>query len=169
MNYQFNSYVNRKEAESLKQMIFQRARERAQSMTSDVQADVMSVARESFVSSNNPFSQIVNTPAAETTTSPEPVQQSEQKTTALHEYVEAAEAQAQEVGFPQRQMASQAANQSQVIQEQASAREVQDTMREAREGLTNKKSFMGALAFLNSQAAVSLLNKRAGQGVDVVA
>jgi hypothetical protein len=42
-------------------------------------------------------------------------------------------------------------------------------MREAREGLANKKSFMGALEFLNSQAAVSLLNKRANGGVDIVA
>ena len=168
MNYQFNSYVNRKEAESLKQMIFQRARERAQSMTSDVQADVMSVARESFVSHNNPFSQIVNTPAEEVKT-PEVVQTSEPETSALHEYVEAAEAQVKEIGFPQRAMVHQAAHQNQLIQEQASAKAVQDTMREAREGLSNKKSFMGALSFLNSQAAVSLLNKRAGQGVDVVA
>ncbi len=168
MNYQFNSYVNRKEAESLKQMIFQRARERAQSMTSDVQADVMSIARESFVSSNNPFSQIVTQPQEEVKTQ-ETVQSTEQKTTALHEYVEAAEEKAQEVGFPQKSMVSQAANQNQMIQEQVSARQVQDTMREARAGLTNKKSFMGALSFLNSQAAVSLLNKRAGSGVDIVA
>ena len=168
MNYQFNSYVNRKEAESLKEMIFQRARERAQSMTSDVQADVMSIARESFVSNNNPFSQILNTPAEETQ-APKTTQPSEPKTTAIHEYVEAAEAQSQEVGFPQRAMVGHVASQNYMIQEQASAKEVQDTMREAREGLANKKSFMGALAFLNSQAAVSLLNKRAGQGVDIVA
>ena len=168
MNYQFNSYVNRKEAESLKQMIFQRARERAQSMTSDVQADVMSIARESFVSNNNPFSQILNAPAEETKTT-ETVQPSEPQTTAIHEYVEAAEAKAQEVGFPQRPMVSQAANQNQLIQEQVSAKQVQDTMREARAALTNKSSFMGALAFLNSQAAVSLLNNRAGRGVDIVA
>ena len=169
MNYQFNSYVNRKEAESLKQMIFQRARERAQSMTSDVQADVMNIARESFVNSgNNPFSQILNN-TVEATKTPETVQPSEQKTTALHEYVEAAEEKAQEVGFPQRAVVGHAANQSQIIQEQVSAKALQDTMREARAGLSNKKSFMGALAFLNSQAAVSLLNKRAGQGVDVVA
>lgn len=168
MNYQFNSYVNRKEAESLKQMIFQRARERAQSMTSDVQADIMSVARESFVSNNNPFSQILDASQAEAE-APEVVKTSEPKTTALHEYVEAAESQAQEIGFPQRHMVSHAANQNQIIQEQASVKAVQDTMREAREGLSNRKSFMGALAFLNSQAAVSLLNNRAGVGVDVVA
>ena len=173
MNYQFNSYVNRKEAESLKQMIFQRARERAQSMTSDVQVDVMSVARESFVSNNNPFSQILNTTAEEAkapeTETTEKVQPTEQKTTAIHEYVEAAEAKAAEVGFPQRPVISRAASQNIAIQEQVSARAVQDTMREARAALSNKKSFMGALSFLNSQAAVSLLNNRAGSGVDVVA
>lgn len=168
MNYQFNSYVNRKEAESLKQMIFQRARERAQSMTSDVQADVMSIARESFVSNNNPFAQLINTPKVEEKAS-ETVQPSEKTTMALHEFVEAAEEKAQEVGFPQKPMVSSVANQNQIIQEQASAKEVQDTMREARAALSSKKSFMGALAFLNSQAAVSLLNKRAGQGVDIVA
>ena len=168
MNYQFNSYVNRREAESLKEMIFKRARERAQSMTSDVQADVMSIARESFVSNNNPFAQIVNIPQEEVQVQ-EAEQPSKSETTAIHEYVEAKEAQTQEVGFPQKPIISQAASQNRVIQEQASAREVQNTMREAREGLTNKKSFMGALSFLNSQAAVSLLNKRAGKGVDIVA
>lgn len=173
MNYQFDSYVNRKEVESLKQMIFNRARERAQSMTSDVQIDVMSVARESFVSNNNPFSQILNATAEEVKApeTKETVQPSESQTTAIHEYVEAAEAKAAEapVGFPQRPLVSQAVSQNKAIQEQTSARAVQATMREALDGLSNKKSFMGALSFLNSQAAVSLMNNRAGRGVDVVA
>jgi hypothetical protein len=34
-------------------------------------------------------------------------------------------------------------------------------MEEARKTLSNKKSFMGALNFLNSQAAVSLMRTRA--------
>ena len=34
-------------------------------------------------------------------------------------------------------------------------------MRETREALTNKKIFMGALNFLNSQAAISLMRTRA--------
>ena len=41
-------------------------------------------------------------------------------------------------------------------------------MMEAHKELSNKKSFMGALEFLNSQAAASLLNKRAGKGLDLV-
>ena len=168
MSYQFDSYVNRSEAESLKKMIFQRVRERAESMTSDVQADIMNIARESFVSNNNPFSQILNEQQQEEKIQ-EPVQQSEPKTTAFHEYVEAKAAQTEEFGFPQKPMVRQAISQNLSIKEQASARVVQSTMREAREGLSNKKSFMGALAFLNSQAAVSLLNSRAGNGVDIVA
>ena len=168
MNYQFNSYVNRKEVETLKEMIFQRARERAQSMTGDVQQDVMSIARESFISNNNPFSQIIKQEAEAVI---EPVEevavQPEEKTSALHEFVDAAEAKAEDVGFPQRNFFA-GSNQNRVIQEQTSARQIQNTMIEAREGLSNKKSFMGALEFLNSQAAVSLLNRRQ-TGVDVVA
>ena len=166
MNYQLNSYVSRKEAEVLKEMIFKRANERSQSMTDDVQADIMSIARESFVSNNNPFSQILNYSPEKTETTP--VKEPENKVSALHEYVEAAEEKAAEVGFPQRNMRSDTINQNRIIQEQVSARQIQNTMNEAREGLTNKKSFMGALEFLNSQAAVSLLNRRS-KGVDIVA
>ena len=168
MNYQLNSYVNRKEAEALKDMIFRRARERSQSMTDDVQADIMSIARESFVSNHNPFSQLINMPPVQTQEIVES-KEKEEKVSPLHEYVEAAEEQATEVGFPQRILSGNAINQSRVIQEQTSAKQIQNTMQEAREGLTNKKSFMGALEFLNSQAAVSLLNKRAGTGLDIKA
>ena len=73
------------------------------------------------------------------------------------------------IGFTQKTLLPGAANQSRTIQEQASARQIQNTMQEAREGLSNRKNFMGALAFLNSQAAVSLLNKRAGSGLEVIA
>lgn len=165
MNYQLNSYVNRQEAEALKEMIFKRARERAGAMTSDVQAEVMDIARESFVRSNNPFSQIIEKTVAE---KPEQVEQPEVKPSALHEFVEAAETAAEEVGFPQKPIFTAGANQNRIIQEQMTASQVQNTMIEAREGLSNKKSFMGALSFLNSQAAASLLNKRAGQGLDMV-
>jgi len=171
MNYQLNSYVNRQEAEALKEVIFKRARERANSMTSDVKSDVMTIARESFVSNNNPFSQILAqaeeaVPKTETKVieQPEEIQPS-----ALHEFVEASEAAVQNVGFPQKNLFAGAVNQNKVIKEQLTASQIQNNMIEARQGLTNKKSFIGALEFLNSHAAVSLLNKRAGQGVDIVA
>ena len=169
MNYQLNSYVNRKEAEALKDMIFKRARERAQSMTDDVQADVMSIARESFTSKGNPFAQLINIPSVqEPAKKEEPVKAQETKPSALHEFVDAVEENAEQVGFSQRREIQVVSSQNRAIQEQVSARSIQTTMNEAREGLTQKRSFMGALEFLNSQAAVSLLNKRS-KGLEIVA
>ena len=172
MNYQLNSFVNRQEAEALKELIFKRARERAGKMTSDVQADMMNIARDSFVSSKNPFSQII-AQAEEASVSAvekqENVEQPEVKKSALHDFVEAAETAANEVGFPVKNFFAGAVNQNKMIKEQMTAAQVQNTMMEARQGLSNKKSFMGALEFLNSHAAASLLNKRAGKGIDVVA
>lgn len=136
MNYQFNSIVNKTEADALKEMIFQRVRERAQSMSEDVQSDVMDLARESFVSKDNPFSKIV---------------QSE----------ETVDSKPEEIGFPQRTEKPRAALQNKIVAEQITGAAIQNTMMEARETLSSKKSFMGALNFLNSQAAISLIRTRA--------
>ena len=51
--------------------------------------------------------------------------------------------------------------QNNVINNQITSSAINNNMREAREALTNKKSFMGALNFLNSQAAISLMRTRA--------
>ena len=59
MSYKFDSIVNRNEAAALKEMIFKRAQERAQVMSEDTQSDVMDMARDSFVSKDNPFSKII--------------------------------------------------------------------------------------------------------------
>ena len=171
MSYQFDSYVNRQEANALREMIFKRANERANAMTSDVQADVMNIARESFVSNNNPFSQILTQKAEEVgttqeTKSPETTEKTE--TTSLHTFVNEAEEQAEDVGFPKKNLFASSANQYRKINEQVAASQIVNTMNEAREGLANRKSFMGALEFLNSQASISLLNKRAGRGIDMV-
>ena len=58
-NYKYDSIVSKTEVEALKDMIFKRARERAEALnktvqenyTSSVQKDVMDIARESFVAS----------------------------------------------------------------------------------------------------------------------
>lgn len=145
MSYKFDSIVNRQEADALKEMIFRRAQERAQSYNDSEQTDVMDMARSSFVSKNNPFSQIVsgedkvNEPAAQTS---EP------------EKNESREG----IGFPQRELK---VRQNNTINEQISTLEIQSTMREARETLSNRSGFMGALNFLNTQAAVSLIRTRA--------
>ena len=130
-----NSIVNKNEADALKEMIFRRVRERAQSMTDDVQVDVMEIARDSFVSNNNPFSQIANKEEAP----------KEQK----------------EIGFPARKTEkTPAAQKTKILNEQIASQAIQNNMIEARNALSNKKSFMGALNFLNSQAAVSLIKTR---------
>ncbi len=141
MAYKFDTFVNKQEADALKDMIFKRAKERASSMTEDVQNDVMDMARSSFVSNNNPFSKIVNTPEKET----EQVSDSEVK----------------EIGFPQKENTQRVVTQNRVINEQIAGAQVISTMQEARAGLSSKSSFMGALNFLNSQAAVSLIRTRA--------
>ena len=168
MSYQFDSYVNRQEANALKEMIFKRANERANAMTSDVQADIMNIARESFVSNNNPFSQILAQKAEEAEITKETKTPEEKETTFLHTFVNEVEEQAEKVGFPQKNLFASSANQYRKISEQISASQIVNNMNEAREGLANKKSFMGALEFLNSQASLSLLNKRAGRGIDMV-
>ena len=167
MNYQLNSFVNRREAEALKELIFKRAKERSNAMTEEFHADIMNIARESFVSNKNQFSQVLNTAEEEITTVDN--SKKEEKTSSLHEYVEATESQAEEIGFPLQKLVQGAANQNRMIESQLTSAQVQNTMIEARQGLSNKKSFMGALAFLNSHAAASLLNQRAGRGIDVVA
>ena len=170
MNYQLNSYVNRQEAEALKEMIFKRARERANAMTGDVQADVMNIARESFVSKNNPFSQIINQ-TAETPAKQETQENAKQEETAaskLHEFINSVEENSEKVGFTQKNLFAGIDGQNRLIKEQMTASQIQNNMIEARQELSNKKSFMGALEFLNSQAAASLLNKRGGKGIDMV-
>ncbi len=156
MNYNLNSYVDKKEAAALKEMIFNRVRERSESMNAEVQTDIMDVARESFVSKNNPFSQIVQGIQKESETVEKAyssygkeVKDEKEKTVDTG------------IGFPQRVEKAYALEQNKLIQEQMTIIAVQNTMNEAREALSNKKSFMGALNFLNTQGAVSLMRTRA--------
>ena len=147
----WNSFVSKNEADALKDMIFKRVRERAQSMTEDVQDDVMDMARESFVSKDNPFSMIIE-------------KAEKQNPTEKIEPVSAKE----EIGFPQRELSPHAKEQGKIVSEKLTAYAIQNNMDEARAGLSNKKSFMGALDFLNAQAAVSLMRTKT-ESFEVVA
>ena len=145
MSYKFDSIVSKNEAAALKDMIFKRAQERAKSFNEDAQADVMDMARDSFVSKDNPFSKIIeNTKPENKTVEPEAVEKKQKD---------------DGVGFPMPKEVK--LQQNQVINNQITSSAINSNMREAREALTNKKSFMGALNFLNSQAAVSLMRTRA--------
>ena len=145
MSYKFDSIVSKNEAAALKDMIFKRAQERAKSFNDDAQADVMDMARNSFVSKDNPFSKIIeNTIQENKTVEPEAVEKKQKD---------------DGVGFPMPKEVK--LQQNQVINNQITSSAINSNMREAREALTNKKSFIGALNFLNSQAAVSLMRTRA--------
>ena len=145
MSYKFDSIVSKNEAAALKDMIFKRAQERAKSFNDDAQADVMDMARNSFVSKDNPFSKIIeNTIQENKTVEPEAVEKKQKD---------------DGVGFPMPKEVK--LQQNNVINNQITSSAINNNMREAREALTNKKSFMGALNFLNSQAAVSLMRTRA--------
>ena len=151
MNYNLNSYVNKNEADALKEMIFRRVRERSEAINEDFQADIMNIARESFVSKNNPFSQIIENAEKNNKIHAEEIDRSSQSESNLNDAI----------GFQQRMLKSQVAEQNKNLQSQMAAIAIQNNMYEARSALTNKKSFMGALNFLNSQGAVSLMRTRA--------
>ena len=145
MSYKFDSIVSKNEAAALKDMIFKRAQERAKSFNEDAQADIMDMARDSFVSKDNPFSKIIENTKPENKTVEAEAVEKKQKDDG--------------VGFPMPKEVK--LQQNQVINNQITSSAINSNMREAREALTNKKSFMGALNFLNSQAAVSLMRTRA--------
>ena len=155
MAYEFNSIVNKREADVLKEMIFQRIRERSASMTDDVHSDVMDLARSSFVSPNNPFSNIVNTNVESEIADNTNTNVNTNSMSAVQEIV----SENNEIGFPPRKRQVEA--QHSAIQEYIASSEIVGNMEEARASLSNKKSFMGALNFLNSQAAISLIKTRA--------
>ena len=155
MSYKFDSIVGKNEAAALKEMIFKRAQARAQTLNDDTQADVMDMARESFVSKDNPFSRIIEN----NNTNNDIVVKTETKPLSIEpEVVEEPAEPAEQIGFPQRELKLQ---QNRTINNQLTAMQINNNMAEAREALSNKKSFMGALNFLNSQAAVSLIRTRA--------
>ena len=146
-----SSIVSKNEAEDLTEMIFKRARERAEAIeknvqedyTTSTQYDVMDLARYSFVAKKNPFSQIANSKNEET------VAENKEKENV-------------QIGFPERKKEPLSSYVKNNIgdNEQLIQQEVQQAMLDARVDLSSKKTFTGALDFLNSQASIALVNKR---------
>lgn len=147
MSYKFDTIVNKHEADALKEMIFKRVRERSESMTDDIQQDVMDIARDSFVSKNNPFSKII--------------EETQTVSNKASEDIPVKDSRDSEIGFPVREIKSKLSTGSRLINEQMTQATIENNMLNAREALSSKKSFMGALNFLNSQAAISLIRTRA--------
>ena len=144
-----NTIVNTQEADALKEMIFKRVRERAgilennitASVTSDTRNDVMELARDSFVATKNPFNVI-----------------KERKFESVEEKEELkVEKSKQRV----EELKNNIIQKNNEANESIANMQVQKAMLDARQDFSNKTSFMGALNFLNSQASISLINKRA--------
>ena len=160
-NRAFNSIVSNSEQQALKDMIFKRARERAQSLTEEtqeacanaVQNDVMNLARNSFVAEKNPFSQIVKENKKDVETK------------------EDVKTEKREIGFAQRQtkeIINQLESKNRFVNNNIVNSEISDSMNVAREEFYKKTSFTGALDFLNSQATISLI-KNKGKNFEVLA
>ena len=119
MSYKFDSIVNKHEADALKEMIFKRARERAKAFNEDAQSDVMDMARETFVSKNNPFSKII-----ENTNNINPEQQVNSKEDTIIEKEEK-----DDIGFPVKELKLQ---QNRNINSQMTANAINNNMAEAK-------------------------------------
>ncbi len=152
--YMFNSTVTSQEADALKEMIFKRARERAQAFSDDVQSnyvsavqnDIMDLARDSFVStSKNPFVETKEDVEAKIQT----------------EIIDKQET--QEIGFAKRhvdEIKKQIYAKNKITNTTITNNEVESAMEEARASLGQKSGFIGALDFLNSQASIALIKNK---------
>lgn len=161
-NYNYSNIVSSQEAEALKEMIFKRARERAEALNKEVQAsftdniqnDVMQVARDSFNATKNPFA-IKNNPNIE---SIDTFKEKEEE-----EVIELEEVKDYEIGFAQRsidEIKAQIHHRNKVSNENNSMQLITENMDNARTQLSNKKNFIGALEFLNSQATIALVKNK---------
>ena len=152
MNYNLNTFVSNSEAEALKEMIFKRARERAEAMNKDintnytdsVQNDVMEIARNSFTSAKNPFSLAI--PKTEEVKQSAPVNNDEA------------------IGFSPRKVdinKSRVEQHNKISTQNIQNQALEENMNNARNEFSKTSGFMGALEFLNSQASISLIKVRA--------
>ena len=154
----FNSTVSSQEAEALKEMIFKRARERAQALnqevqnnyTSSVQNDIMDLARDSFTSTKNPFS-------------------CQEEKSMVNEDEKATKN--KEIGFAKRhvkELKTQIESKNKATSTDIAKNEIEATMNIASVGFSKKTSFIGALDFLNSQASIALI-KNKGKNFEALA
>lgn len=161
-NFGFNSTVSTQEADALKEMIFRRAKERAQALAEDVQSnytsamqkDIMDLARDSFVSTKNPFI-VKDEPEQELQTKSEPKTDSD----------------VEGIGFAKRQVneiKTKIKSENKNINTNISNKEVESAMENARMDFSKRQGFIGALDFLNSQASIALV-KNKGKAFEALA
>ena len=151
MSSSINSFINKSEANELKEIIFKRVRERSTLDNENVQSEIMDLARDAFVSNNNPFSQIIEQ-SAQKTLRPEL-----ELTNTTEEKINRVD----NTNQPQRELNARALEQERTVSSEASAKVIQNNMMEARKSLSNNKGVLKALNFINSQAAISLMRTKA--------
>ena len=153
--------VNRQEAEALKEMIFNRARARAEALNKEtqnsyvdnVQTELMDLARTSFISNRNPFSSTKPLSTVEI-----PAKEVEEEVTLTQTTSNNTEG----LGFEtpkSKYINSQIKLKTDISNEELTKSAVMATMDEASKSLQSKSTFMGALNFLNSQASIAIVNK----------
>lgn len=145
-NFSISTTISPREAESLKEQIFNRARERAQALnddiensyTSDIQSDVMNLARASFESNNNPFSKIIDKTENNDDTKTINLEKSAEKINEIKNNIY---------------------RNNVAYKEEITTNIVNMNMLEARNISEKRKAFTGALEFLNSKASINLAKK----------
>ena len=153
-NLKYDSIVSKTEAEALKDMIFKRSRERAEALNKDIensytnsiQNEVMDIARISFQSEKNPFS-IKNEPAkVEKETEVNEISAKDKILEYSKKEVETLKARIYQT--------------NKTVNTDLTNSELELNMKDARNNFTQKRSFMGALNFLNTQATINLISKK---------
>ena len=145
-NYNYNkAIVSKAETEALKEMIFKRARQRAEALaqetqkqyTSSFKDEIMDIARSSFDAPGNPFAQ----------------NKTETKTEKHNN-----------IGFKQKQTDKEIKkiiqSKNDITKELTSQEEITRVMKAAATEFENTKQFVGALNFLNAQAGINLADRR---------
>ena len=159
-----DSIVSTQESQALKEMIFNRARERAAALTNNVQetytsnlqSDIMDIARESFRANKNPFSiDYLEKEQSKTETTEQ---------ASSRDYSEG-------IGFSKKNVEaikSQINFRNKVVVEKVTNQAVESSMADARNDVSKNSGFIGALDFLNSQATISLVKSK-GKSFDAIA
>ena len=159
-NLGFRSTVSSQEAEALKEMIFKRIRERAQALneniqnnfTTTLQNEIMDLARNSLVSSKNPFIIKEEQENIKEISNSKEVNSKEIET--AHERI--------------KEIKSQLQESNKILNKDLADKTIEATMFDIRNNFKQNQGFTGALNFLNSQASIALI-KNKGTSFEAIA
>lgn len=149
-NYNFDSLVSKTEQEALKELIFKRARERAQALNDEIQTsyntnvqnDIMDLARKSFVANKNPFSiqEIKEDKSIDDFSTKKEIKENARKKV--------------------EEIKQKIYEKQEDLKNEITKDFVDKSMTDARVGIDKKYNFIGALEFLNTQASISLIKSK---------